>query len=108
MPKKKKIDEEQMEFYLPQADLSCPIETSQVYKAIVQGPLSSSPLFCRANGLLYQADSIHWLKELPDSCIDMIFADLWKRPYPPEYGKVCEKEGINPNTGRYEMTNKAA
>lgn len=33
------------------------------------------PIFCRANGLLYEADSLRWLKQLPNDSIDMIFAD---------------------------------
>lgn len=34
--------------------------------------------------------------------------DLWGVTPPDAYYKVCEKEGINPKTGRYEMSNKAA
>ena len=41
----------------------------------IKNSLNISPTFCRNNGLLFQHDSIEWLKQLPDSCIDLIFAD---------------------------------
>lgn len=53
-----------------------PLESSQLFKMIsCQNSSPARPLFCRANGLLYQADSIDWLKQLPANSVDMVFAD---------------------------------
>lgn len=41
----------------------------------IKNSLKITPKYVRQNGLLFQHDSIDLLKELPNSCIDLIFAD---------------------------------
>lgn len=65
-----------MNFSFPQKNKEYPLEASELYgKLSCQNSLSSSPLYCRENGLLFQEDSIPWLKQLPEESVDMIFAD---------------------------------
>lgn len=76
MPKKKQIDFTQMALPLPEESFDYPLEESELFRMISSSNvLSALPLFCRRNGLLYQEDSIHWLKQLPENSVDMIFAD---------------------------------
>lgn len=76
MPKKRLSDKNQMEFAFPQKKYDYPLESSKLYADISSHNSSViPPLFCRENGLLYQCDSIDWLKQLPENSIDMIFAD---------------------------------
>lgn len=76
MPKKKTLNNDQIELQLPPKDQNRPLETSRLYAALsAYDPSLSSPLFCRENGLLFQGDSIDWLKHLPSGSVDMIFAD---------------------------------
>ena len=57
-------------------DKELPLDQSSLYKNIANyNSLNISPIFCRKNGLLFQYDSIEWLKQLPNSFVDMIFAD---------------------------------
>ena len=57
-------------------DKELPLDQSSLYKNIANyNSLNISPIFCRKNGLLFQYDSIEWLKQLPSSFVDMIFAD---------------------------------
>lgn len=65
-----------MEFAFPEKKYDYPLESSKLYADISSHNSSViPPLFCRENGLLYQCDSIDWLKQLPENSIDMIFAD---------------------------------
>lgn len=76
MSKKKQIDFTQMELSLPAENYDYPLESSELFRLIsCQRESSAKPLFCRPNGLLYEEDSIHWLKQLPENSADMIFAD---------------------------------
>lgn len=76
MPKKRLSDKNQMEFAFPEKKYDYPLESSKLYADISSHNSSViPPLFCRENGLLYQCDSIDWLKQLPENSIDMIFAD---------------------------------
>lgn len=65
-----------MEFAFPPKKYDYPLESSKLYADISSHNSSViPPLFFRENGLLYQCDSIDWLKQLPENSIDMIFAD---------------------------------
>lgn len=76
MPKKRLSDKNQMEFAFLPKKYDYPLESSKLYADISSHNSSViPPLFCRENGLLYQCDSIDWLKQLPENSIDMIFAD---------------------------------
>lgn len=53
-----------------------PLDKSKLFDVIKTK--SSNPVlprFCRKNGLLFEQDSVKWLKTLPDNYVDMIFAD---------------------------------
>lgn len=76
MPKKKQMDSSQMEFSFPTENCEYPLEASKLYEMISAHNTSfMRPVFCRENGLLFQGDSIEWIKQLPENSIDMIFAD---------------------------------
>ena len=76
MPKKKPTDNIQMEFSFPKENRNHPLESSDLYTAIsAHNESCMRPLICRKNGLLFQGDSIEWLKQLPPDSVDMIFAD---------------------------------
>lgn len=76
MPKKKREDDLKMQFAYSQENYNYPLESSELHRKLSsQNTLLTQPLFCRANGLLFQGDSIDWLKQLPANSIDMVFAD---------------------------------
>lgn len=76
MPKKKTPNSEQITPSFPVPNYDYPLERSHLYAEISShNPLVGPPLFCRKNGLLFQGDSVDWLKRLPDNSVDMIFAD---------------------------------
>lgn len=76
MPKKRSSTNDQMKIPFPAKSYDYPLEKSRLYAEISTcAPSLEPPLFCRENGLLYQGDSIEWLKHLPDDSVDMIFAD---------------------------------
>lgn len=76
MPQKRIIDNDQFEFAFSQENCPCSLDISELYKKLTyQNTLSARPIFCRPNGLLFQEDSIDWLKQLPENSVDMIFAD---------------------------------
>jgi site-specific DNA-methyltransferase (adenine-specific) len=54
-----------------------PIETSDIYSLIIDKKRVgiSEPTYSRKNGLLFTGNSIHWLKLVETSSIDLIFAD---------------------------------
>ncbi len=74
MPKKNQVDI-QMTLEELRNRPEYPLELSEVYRKITSNDLKKRPVYSRRNGLLFQEDSIEWLKQLPDGCVDMIFAD---------------------------------
>ena len=79
MPKRKQIEYRQTKSDFSTKtfeNLNYPLLSSELYQHISGSALPPAPpLFCRKNGLLYQGDSISWMKQLPDNFVDMIFAD---------------------------------
>jgi len=77
MPKKRVKDDSQMSFGIfPEACNNCPTDESPVYSSIVSDGFPDSNLICcKKQGLLFQDDSIAWLKTLNSESIDMAFAD---------------------------------
>lgn len=76
MPKKKQNDVMQMSLLFSVEPADYPLEESEIYKTISQQKGSLIlPKYCRKNGLLYEQDSLIWLKQLPDHSVDMVFAD---------------------------------
>lgn len=66
----------QMNFDIPEKTYEYPVNKSELFNIIK--PKEGDPVlprFCRKNGLLFEQDSVQWLKTLPDNCVDMIFAD---------------------------------
>ncbi len=75
MPKKHEIDNLQMSFIpLTNVDEKYPWSNSTLYRNIFTTE-ALKPLHCRQHGLLFQADSLVWLKTLKDSSVDLVFAD---------------------------------
>ena len=75
MPKKKCHIEQ---FLLPvvNIDQSVNIEDSIIFnKVFLKKKINFYPRYCRKNGLLYEGDSLDFLKHIPSSSIDVVFAD---------------------------------
>jgi site-specific DNA-methyltransferase (adenine-specific) len=65
-------------FLLPDEEIpNYPLQNSEVYNRIVdQSRVGiSEPAYCRKNGLLFNGNSLHWLKLIETNSIDLIFAD---------------------------------
>lgn len=76
MPRKTQTDSLHMELSSHTEHAALPLEDSDLFKTFsCQNPSASRPLFCRKHGLLYQEDSLHLLQQLPETSIDLIFAD---------------------------------
>lgn len=76
MPKTKQTEKTKIEFTIYTNDFEYPLESSDLYKSMFcKNVLQEKPLFCRKNGLLFQGDSINWLRQLTDNSVDMVFAD---------------------------------
>jgi DNA modification methylase len=76
MPKKKAEDISQMFLDIDRPIENIPYEQSTIYQTIKKQNVSfKEPKYCREHGLLFEEDSIIWLKSIGDSTIDMIFAD---------------------------------
>ena len=76
MPKKKPLNDAQMSFSLSPESQNVSLEESQLFSTLFNRASSSiNPRFCRKNGLLFQADCIDLLKQLPNDSIDLVFAD---------------------------------
>ena len=74
MPKKKKIP------FVDQVDLFDDIPNVDIKDSIYETVFSvdshmQNIVCCRNNGLLFESDSIKWLKTIADNSIDLIFAD---------------------------------
>ena len=66
----------QMSLDTSQKICNYPIDESELFSMIkTKGTNPVIPRFCRKNGLIFEQDSVQWLKTLPDNCVDMIFAD---------------------------------
>lgn len=74
MPKKTSHDARQLSLPLS-AEENCPLEDSQVYCTLQPVLPAMEPAYVRKNGMLFTADSLEWLKGLPENSIDLIFAD---------------------------------
>ncbi len=76
MQKKHSTDNVQLAFVLPTESVDYSTESPELYQQLFGfDTLGSRPLCARKNGLLFQEDSIAFLKQLPENSIDMIFAD---------------------------------
>ncbi|MGN0663093.1 MAG: DNA-methyltransferase [Faecalibacterium sp.] len=76
MPKKKRAAGEQLSFWCLEEPEEYPLEQSELFQKISGGNAAFKlPQYSRENGLLFQADSLEWLAELPSDSIDLIFAD---------------------------------
>lgn len=76
MPKKKYIDPDQVSYIMTAKEPNCPLEKTTVFDLVKNSSgVLNFPQFSRKNGLLYQGDSIEYMKILPNDSIDMIFAD---------------------------------
>jgi len=63
----------QMNFDIPEKTYEYPVDKSELFNIIK--PKEGDPVlprFCRKNGLLFEQDSVQWLKTLPDNCVDII------------------------------------
>lgn len=77
MPKKRVADEIQLQIeLLPYAVAEYSYKESQLYNIVFHNNLTPPlPLHCRKNGLLFQDDSVTWLKTVGTETIDLVFAD---------------------------------
>lgn len=76
MPKKNEVDVSQLCLSLPETQREYPLGQSAMYQIISeQGGIPIHPRYCRENGLLFEEDSLQWLRQLPDNIVDMVFAD---------------------------------
>lgn len=76
MPKKGKKDTSQLFLSFAEEEHGISLESSDLFAMLsLKNEIRLSPKFCRANGLLFEADSLTWLTQLPDNCVDMVFAD---------------------------------
>ena len=76
MPKKKKIP------FVDQVDLFDDIPNVDIKDSIYETVFSADShmqniVCCRNNGLLFESDSIKWLKTIADNSIDLIFLLLF-------------------------------
>jgi site-specific DNA-methyltransferase (adenine-specific) len=76
MPIKIAIREETLSLFDGEID-NYPFEISDIYNFVVDRTKIgiSEPTYSRKNGLLFTGNSLHWLKMLKTSSIDLIFAD---------------------------------
>jgi site-specific DNA-methyltransferase (adenine-specific) len=53
------------------------VENSDLYRQIIKEENidTSIPIYCHRNGLLFNNDSLSWLKEVQDETVDLVFAD---------------------------------
>lgn len=76
MPKKKKTEPLLQDSFFCDEISNIEIEKSIYSDIFIPGSLQDQNIVCcRDNGLLFETDSIEWLKSIKDSSIDLIFAD---------------------------------
>lgn len=75
MPKKSKKTSESSQQSLFDSIVYDVDPLDSIYSSLFSTPCNSKVVFCRKNGLLFHDDSLHWLKNLKDESVDVIFAD---------------------------------
>ncbi len=77
MPRKKQPEVTQEPLLFPESSMQCLLNESSVFHDVIcaQEQELLHPQYCRKNGLLFEEDSINWLKHIPNGCIDMVFSD---------------------------------
>lgn len=74
MPKKKKRTDNVLSLFPVVDDKSCLVEESP-YDSFIRDGQKKNVVYCQKNGLLFQANSLDWLKYVDDECVDVVFAD---------------------------------